>query len=119
MNRLLVPAAAATLALALTACSDPSKAYTPVDELPSATPPETAPPTTPPPTTPIDDDATADPVDRVDPMDPAPLPTDPMDPMDPEVPPSLDPVPHIDEATRPPPVDPALEDDADPVPPTP
>ena len=111
MKRLL-PAAFATLALALTACSDPSEAYTPVDQLPSASDPAdaTPPTTTPPPTpVPIDEDTT---VDRIDPMDPAPVPSDP------EVPPPMDPVPPIDETTRPPPVDPTMEDE-DPQPTTP
>lgn len=119
MKRIL-PAALATLALALTACSDPSEAYTPVDDLPSANDPAASPPTTTtPPPTPIDDTTVGDPVDRVDPVDPSPVPTDP------EVPPPMDPVPptegttpRIDDATRPPPVDPTMEDE-DPAPPTP
>ena len=46
MNRFVPAAALATLALALTACSDPSEAYTPVDQLPSASDPAGSPPTT-------------------------------------------------------------------------
>lgn len=93
--------ASAAFVLSLAACQDPSQAYTPVDELPSATDPvrdETAPApaTTPPPTV-------------------EPLP----DPVDPAVPPPIDPdVPPIDETQRPPPpVDaPMVSDETDPEP---
>ena len=107
----LLPAALAALALSLGACSDPTEAYTPVDELPSAQDPAADRPET----ARLPDDAM---------HDPAPLPDDPMrdptqpeqlPPLDPEIPPPMDPVPPIDEASRPPPVDPTL-DDADPIP---
>jgi hypothetical protein len=111
MNRFVPAAALATLALALTACSDPSEAYTPVDQLPSASDPAGSPPTTTTPTPtppPVEGDNATDPVDVMDPMDPMnPTPV----PVDPEVPPPMDPVPPIEDATRPPPVDPTLEQD--------
>lgn len=98
----LPTASLAILALALSACGDPTEAYTPVDELPSAQ--EQA-------TTeridagPLSDGSLSD--GRLA-DDPAP---EPLPPTDPEIPPPLDPVPPLDEATRPPPVDPTLEDD--------
>lgn len=92
----LLPAALAALALSLAACSDPSEAYTPVDELPSA------------------QDPVADRVDTATPPEDAmyePAPPEPLPPTDPEIPPPMDPAPPIDDASRPPPVDPALEDE--------
>jgi hypothetical protein len=116
MKRLL-PATLAALALSLAACSDPGEAYTPVDQLPSAqddnrgdtdavTGREA---TVPPPVSETDTEAgdTYDtpPMDEPPPMDPLPPPTDP------EIPP-MDPVPReVDEATRPPPVDSAIQDE--------
>jgi len=100
----LLPAALAALALSLTACSDPGEAYTPVDELPSAE----VPPNYDAGTAPVSG------VDRLDepvPVDPLPAPTDPENPpMDP-VPPPMDDARPIDDATRPPPVDPTMDDE--------
>lgn len=95
----------ATLALSLAACGDPSEAYTPVADLPSAQDPA------------VRGDSMGTSGDRalpepVDPMLPPPDPEDP--PMDPQVPPPMDPVPPLDDALRPPPVDPTM-DDSDPV----
>lgn len=93
----LLPAALAALALSLAACSDPSEAYTPVDELPST------------------QDPVAGSVDTPSPVDDAmhePAPPEPLPPVDPEIPPPMDPAPPIDDASRPPPVDPALEDES-------
>ena len=98
----------AILVLALAGCSDPTEAYTPVDELP------------PPPQDPVQDrvDAGTIPDDPLREPEPAePLPPEQMPPPDPETPPPMDTVPPIDEATRPPPVDPTLEEeDPPPVP---
>ncbi|GGK16567.1 hypothetical protein [Luteimonas terricola] len=105
MTRLL-PAALAALALSLSACSDPSEAYTPVDQLPSADVPVAG--TTDP--APLSE---AEPLHEPAPVDPLPVPTDPeVPPMDP-LPPPTDDTP-LDDATRPPPVDPTM-DDADPL----
>ncbi|NLA68959.1 MAG: hypothetical protein GX856_12095 [Gammaproteobacteria bacterium] len=96
----------AALSLALDACSDPSEAYTPVDELPSADVPAT------PPADAARDEAwteDAPPREPV-PTDPLPAPVDPDVPPTDSVPPPLDPEVPIDEATRPPPVDPTMED---------
>lgn len=88
MTRLLLPATLAALVLSLGACSDPSEAYTPVDELPSAQDPA---------------------ADRVDPA-PRPPAGDMPDP----VPPPMDPVPPVDEAVEPPPVDESMDDGGNP-----
>src|SRR5690554_896195 len=98
MKRLL-PAALAALALSLSACSDPSEAYTPVDELPSAQDQDRV-------------DRGSMPEDTMYESEPA----EPLPPTDPEIPPPMDPAPPIDEATQPPPVDPTM-DDEDPAPP--
>lgn len=96
----LFPITGAALALSLAACSDPSQAYTPVDELPSAQ------------DAPADrTDAGALPVDDAAPtpapttIDPAlPPPVDPsLPPVDPATPPMDPTVPPIDETQRPPP----------------
>lgn len=97
MNALLSASLATALALSLAACGDPTEAYTPVDELPSAQEPASA------------DRIDAGPLSDGSLADPAPQP---LPPTDPEVPPPLDPVPPLDEATRPPPVDPTLDDDS-------
>src|SRR5690606_7489873 len=105
----LPTASLAILALALTACGDPTEAYTPVDELPSAEEPAAAAGPAAPERIdagPLSDGSLSD--GRLA-DDPAP---EPLPPTDPEVPPPLDPVPPLDEATRPPPVDPTLEDDS-------
>ena len=104
MKRLLT-ASLATLALSLAACGDPTEAYTPVDELPSADDP-------------VAEAADAGSLPETTPQDPRPQPL-PLPPADPEIPPPMDPVPPLDEATRPPPVDPALEDENPPVEPVP
>lgn len=103
----LAALAGLALALSLAACSDPTEAYTPVDQLPSAdaTEPEPAPAPTPAdPALPPEDEALRQPA----PVDPVPAPDDP------EIPPArlppLEPDPPVDEATRPPPVDPTMED---------
>ena len=100
----LLPAVLAALALSLGACSDPTEAYTPVDELPSAGTPaadtvDTAPP------------SEAQPLHEPAPIDPLPVPTDPeVPPMDP-LPPPLDDARPIEDAARPPPVDPTMDDE--------
>ena len=100
MTRLL-PAALAALALSLSACSDPSEAYTPVDELPSADAPAAGAMGPPPPDTPA--------LHEPAPVDPLPLPTAPEFPPGEPLPPPADDT--LDEATRPPPVDPTMDED--------
>jgi hypothetical protein len=121
MNRLL-SATLAALALSFTACSDRGDAYTPVDAPPAArddgrtgtgagTDATTAAGTA---QTETGGEFTSEP--EVTPLhEPAPtesMPTDPLPPpTDPENPP-MDPVPRaMDDAVRPPPVDPAMEDE--------
>lgn len=89
MKRLL-PISCAVLALALTACSDPGEAYTPVSELPSER-------------TPADDTAKDTPRSPppTDPLTPPPVDPDLPPPVDPSLPPPAE--PPIDETQRPPP----------------
>ncbi|MGY0612952.1 MULTISPECIES: hypothetical protein [unclassified Luteimonas] len=98
MKRLL-PITGAALALSLAACSDPSQAYTPVDELPSAQTPAAE--RTEPGALPADDAMPA-PAPVVDPA--LPPPVDPsLPPVDPATPPMNPTVPPIDETQQPPP----------------
>lgn len=100
----LLPAALAALALSLTACSDPSEAYTPVDELPSAEVPEGY-------DAGIATPSEAQPLNEPVPVDPMQPPPDPeVPPMDP-LPPPMDDAQPIQDATRPPPVDPTMDDE--------
>lgn len=93
MKRLL-PFTCAAMALALAACNDPSEAYTPVDELPSAQTPAA---------TGAESGAEADALRAPAPADPlTPPPVDPtLPPADPMQPPPT--VPPIDETQQPPP----------------
>lgn len=104
MTRLL-PAALAALALSLSACSDPSEAYTPVDELPSADATATGP------MDPVPPASEAGPLHEPAPVDPLPMPTDPEVPPADPLPPPMDGEQPLDDALRPPPVDPTMGDE--------